>query len=112
MIFIIFLKFRGFAKFLEGKFSPTPMGMSLIFLYNNLNIPIYDPDLRASMEETIKRVAQGDISKDDALLSIKEKMKVIFIDTCRRQEEMKSFILKFLNDMEVEINSLLIRANS
>lgn len=103
------MKFRGFAKLINGKFSPTPMGMALIYLYNNLQIPIYSPELRATMEDLIKRVAEGNVIKDDALVSIKERMKGIFRNTCNREDEMINYIRNFLNDMQVEINNLLIR---
>jgi DNA topoisomerase IA len=46
---------------------PTLLGESLVGIYKQLGIKLYEPDLRAKMEKDMKSIAEGEMKSNDVL---------------------------------------------
>jgi DNA topoisomerase IA len=57
-------------------------------------IPMYTPELRAGMEQKIKDVAEGTITKEDAITIMKETMRENFI----KANDIRDELIRFIND--------------
>lgn len=77
---------RQYAIKKNGFFEPTPIGISLIHSYNQMNLKIAEPQLRANMEKQLKLVAEGKENKDKVLSeNIQEYQEIM--NSIKQQEE-------------------------
>ena len=51
----------------ENRFQPNPLGIALVTVYGDLSIPLAGYQLRASLENDLKRICDGQATKDDVL---------------------------------------------
>ena len=51
----------------ENRFQPNPLGIALVTAYGDLSIPLAGHQLRASLENDLKRICDGQATKDDVL---------------------------------------------
>jgi len=57
---------RNYAIKNNNTFKPTSLGASLIIAYRNLGMKIAECDIRRMMEQNMEKIAQGQMTHDDA----------------------------------------------
>jgi len=60
---------RGYAVKVNNLFEPTNLGIALVECYEDMQVPLYKPYLRANMERDLKMVAEG--TKEKVTIHIK-----------------------------------------
>ena len=54
---------RNYAVKEKNEFKPTPQGIALVEVYQNFDLKLYKPYLRAQMEKEMTMIAKGEKSK-------------------------------------------------
>lgn len=73
-------------------------------LYDNFNIPLYDPGFRAQIEQLIKNVSEGLRNKDDAVSFVRAEMKQIFERTYQLLNEMLLYLSNATSENRIYYN--------
>lgn len=79
---------RNYAIQNKSEFVPTSIGLSLVEMYQSITISLYKPYLRAEMEKRMTEIAEGKITKEEALESTMNEMKKIFKFWNEKKEKM------------------------
>ena len=58
---------RNYVVKVKNEFMPTPQGVSLVEVYQEFDLKLYKPYLRAQMEKEMTMIANGVKSKDVVL---------------------------------------------
>jgi len=93
---------RNYAIKCGNDFKPTPVGLSLVEVYQAIDIKLYKPYLRAQMEKEMNMIAEGKKSKDEVLSDAIREMQKIFNQVVSLREKMVSVLTskytKFVGD--------------
>ena len=69
---------RNYAEKVRNEFKPTAVGVSLVEVYQTLNVQLYKPFLRAQMEKEMTSITTGECTKQEVLSNAIEQMLKIF----------------------------------
>lgn len=79
---------RQYAVKSGNEFKPTPLGVSLVEVYQAIDIKLYKPYLRAQMEREMTMIAQGEKSKAEVLTAAVKEMHKIFQQVVSMKDKM------------------------
>eukprot|EP00736_Rhodelphis_marinus_P006750 Rmarinus@m.25760 len=85
----------------RGFFRATDLGFALVEAYENLQLYLSKPGLRAAMEEDMRRIALGEITKEEAVLAAVEKMKEAYVKASSNSSMFKEAVGKYFVETNV-----------
>ena len=77
---------RNYAEKVNGSFKPTKLGIALIRAYEDMEIDLWKPSLRAAMESNISKIAKGEMNKEIFLKGCLIEIKEIFMKMKAKSE--------------------------
>ncbi|CAI2384895.1 unnamed protein product [Moneuplotes crassus] len=77
----------------KSELKPTPIGVSLVEMYQEININLHKPSLRAQMEKEMTLIAEGKKEKEEMLKSAITEMAKIF-KLCEKSKNKMAEILR------------------
>jgi len=89
---------RGYVTKTNSTFDPTYLGVTLVECYEALGLTLHKPTLRAGMEADMKAVAEGKITKVDALSKCIKIMLSTFSKVASLSETMKNYLKLHLSN--------------
>jgi DNA topoisomerase III len=102
---------RGYAIKDNNEFKPTPIGLSLVEVYQAIDIKLYKPYLRAQMEKEMTMIANGEKPKADVLKDALSEMLKIFNQVVSLRLKMidvlKSKMNESIKDKNLQKNPML-----
>jgi DNA topoisomerase-3 len=81
----------------QNRFHPTDLGLALVEAYNSMGYKLTKPYLRAQMEIDCKKIATGQLSKDEVVRSCLEVMKDCYRSVTAEAEKLDSAVAKYYN---------------
>jgi DNA topoisomerase-3 len=63
----------------DNNFFPTELGMALVASYMDMQVPLYQPHLRAEMEKELVRIAEGQRTKNEVIHDAVQKHKELYL---------------------------------
>lgn len=95
---------RGYAIKDNNEFKPTPIGLSLVEVYQAIDIKLYKPYLRAQMEKEMTMIANGEKPKKDVLKDAISEMLKIFNQVVSLRPKMIEVLKLKMNESRKDNN--------
>lgn len=85
---------RNYAtKNTTGLFEPTPIGLGLVEGYIKMDVPLYEPGLRAEMENSMKAIANGERDRATVVNECVQRMGAVYSLVEGQMDVLKTSIL-------------------
>lgn len=85
---------RGYAEKKGRTVASTQLGRSLVEAYQDMDIDLYEPELRSEMEADLERIAEGEKSKDEIVSYYVDKMIGIYDEIEEKRETINERIME------------------